>query len=770
MQIARFDKFVQEIRGNETLRSFANSFKVYRYYENQWFGEKGEKIEDEIICKKLKKTLEQKIHWRERNCCESYFPIEELYCAIEGFFVSPTKKTTRDRFQRIIEEELKHAMNAFDAEHDVLTGLLNRSAFDEVIRNILSDMELGSSEEEGDVESFASGNTVALLALDIDNFKQVNDTYGHIYGDIVLSCLAMRMEKIGRNIESGKDKTVKIYIGRPSGEEFLLLLTGRLNIAECLEIAEEYRMKIGESKLPSEDELNYFPDKDKLASINLPKVQERIITVSIGMAYLVGVSEGETDKCRSSLEDQADTALYYAKAGGRNTVRYFSDIVNKYGSVLEHHSETSVVVIDIGRRLKVKVGQEFLVYHLDFTGNKAFVYRDGRTEKRLGTYPRLPTGRIVVFDVQDDISFCNLAEYKGTETIPVGSHLEAVPLGSISHLIKREYGMSFFEEPNLVSAEKLSHIVNEAANKNLQFFVAVFVLNDSDLVINERGTAFANEALAKLFRTIKDEFNTNTIISQIRTTQFAVYLEDIDDPKIVNVLYKTLTTASQRCDRLASFSAGYFCERLMKKKKIKGDNSQLDSKYALQYAMYGASNAAMKAGSIVMFTPRIASQIILKSRKKGLYIQAAEDYKKLNELGVKTASLENQIGLCSFEMSPPNYKHAIDTFEKAIEINPKGELFRLNLGLALYESGNQDGAIASFIKVLEINPEYNTPIGYFGAMGVCLFNSYKDNPQSVDTAWLYTLLVKARDNFEKSVVKVSIDEIEEGIETLAKVI
>jgi diguanylate cyclase (GGDEF)-like protein len=773
MQLGRFEAFVKEIEADDDLITIANPFNVYRFYDKKWFDRAGRVIEDKVLCENLEKTRTGKTHWRERRSCQSYFPIEDLDCIVEGIFGSPPRKATRDRFHELLKEGLKHAMNAFNASHDVLTGLLNKAAFEEILKKFLSKVAKGSGETDRKAETIGLGQVVVLLALDIDHFKQINDTYGHMYGDVVLCCFAMRIERLARNVETNHGNRVKIYIGRPSGEEFLILLSGRLSVDECFVIADEFRTGIGENKLPSEEDLRAYPDQEKLTTIKIPKLQERNVTVSVGMAYLVGTTEEELEKSKNELERQADTALHYAKAGGRNTIRYFPDIVNKYGTVLEHHTGTNVVTIDVGRQLKVKVGQEFLVYHPDFTGRKAFIYKDGRTEKILGTYPRLPMGRIVVFNIQEDISFCNLAECHGLKTIPIGSNLEAVPLGSISHLIGQEYGISPFEEPNLVPAEKLLAIVTDAAERKLKPFVAVFVLNESDMVINERGTAFANEALANLFRSMKDELPANAKISQIKSIEFAVYLEEISGSKIVENVKNTLSAANQKCKKLASFSAGYFCSQLVDKKeenKETGDQSKLEAKHTLQYARYGASIAG-RTGKVIMFQSDKASHIVYYSRKKGLYLQAVEDYKNLVELGIKNAYLENQIGLCAIETSPPDYKRALESFEKATKLNPKDVTLWSNLGLTYYGMENRPSAASAFVEALNINPKHDEiPAGYLSVVGVCLYSLYKQKQEHIKDTELLRLLIGAKENFGKSVMGVSEDEINEGIKVIEKAI
>src|SRR6185436_281611 len=90
------------------------------------------------------------------------------------------------------------------AEHDGLTGLLNRRALEQRLRALTD-------------ESRAGGTGLAMMFLDIDHFKAINDTYGHAGGDLCLQTVAKRIEA---ELRSGD------FLGRWGGEEFVALLPG----------------------------------------------------------------------------------------------------------------------------------------------------------------------------------------------------------------------------------------------------------------------------------------------------------------------------------------------------------------------------------------------------------------------------------------------------------------------------------------------------------------------------------------------------------------
>jgi diguanylate cyclase (GGDEF)-like protein len=131
-------------------------------------------------------------------------------------------------------------------------------------------------------------STFGLLMLDLDHFKQVNDTYGHLAGDAVLRAVAQTITTAVRSREDA--------VGRFGGEEFVVLLPA-INQPETTAIAERIRQAI--------------------ATLTVPLGQTSItgLSVSIGVARYP-----RTGTTLQRLLDAADTALYNAKATGRNRV------------------------------------------------------------------------------------------------------------------------------------------------------------------------------------------------------------------------------------------------------------------------------------------------------------------------------------------------------------------------------------------------------------------------------------------------------------------
>ena len=132
----------------------------------------------------------------------------------------------------------------------------------------------------------------ALVLLDLDHFKMINDTYGHDVGDLVLTKVAKLLD-----MHVGQDDMV----GRFGGEEFLLILNNK-NTEQTIFIAEQCR------KLIEQEE------------IILDHEQKLYVTASFGVAI------SEQDQSKEVVLRQADQALYLAKHKGRNQVRHYAEI------------------------------------------------------------------------------------------------------------------------------------------------------------------------------------------------------------------------------------------------------------------------------------------------------------------------------------------------------------------------------------------------------------------------------------------------------------
>jgi diguanylate cyclase (GGDEF)-like protein/PAS domain S-box-containing protein len=167
-------------------------------------------------------------------------------------------------FRKLYEDQLEH-----QATHDALTGLANRKLFEELLVRAV-------------YRADRSGRSVAVLYLDLDGFKDVNDVFGHQAGDRVLSESARRLEGVVRPGDT---------VARMGGDEFVIL---------CEQLAEP-------------------TDAEKIAARVVQAVGTPIPLAS-GVATVtasVGIALGETGETAASIVARADEAMYRMKQGGK---------------------------------------------------------------------------------------------------------------------------------------------------------------------------------------------------------------------------------------------------------------------------------------------------------------------------------------------------------------------------------------------------------------------------------------------------------------------
>lgn len=170
---------------------------------------------------------------------------------------------------------------SFIASHDVLTGLPNRA--------LLTDRLVQSM-----ARSVRANEKIAVLYVDVDGFKAINDTYGHLMGDRILISLAKRMRGALRNTDT---------LSRFGGDEFVVVLSDLTEESEAEPIIE---------RLLEACHLPLFVD-----GLNLR------LSASIGITFYSGDSTNSDTESADQLVRQADLAMYQAKLNGRNQAYHF---------------------------------------------------------------------------------------------------------------------------------------------------------------------------------------------------------------------------------------------------------------------------------------------------------------------------------------------------------------------------------------------------------------------------------------------------------------
>jgi diguanylate cyclase (GGDEF)-like protein len=726
MQLKRFEAFIDQLSKDNRLGEFGQVTAVYRHTHGEWTTEEGEKISDVKLEPDLERVLGIGTHWRRKHDPIAYFPLKHIDCVVEVTCATPSRPATREKIQTILTEALKHSTHEFDAAHDSLTALLNSRSLESLLRRATTSAT--TSAGEGALDSLP---TTTLIALDIDHFKQVNDSYGHDYGDLVLQCFASRLEKIVSNLEANSGG-LELTTARMGGEEFAVVVRGAPSVDASRAIAERIRLVIADTVLPSDEEWEGLPTEQRARSLALPHMSERRITVSVGVSSPVSPLDS-SEKAMHDLRREADAALYRAKSGGRNTVRLFPEIRDHFGTVLEHHADTDIVVIDIGSQVAVREGHEFFVYHPDFTGSRAYIASDGRSQKRLGTYPKVSSGRLVVFDVQPEVAFCRVAA-RSAQRFPPGSLLEFIPAGSIGHLIKSDAQIGP-ERQGLVAADRIQEFIRDTAETE-QLSTIVFALNDIEALERSRGVVFINRALAALFEAIKAVMPRNAVISQLQSDTLALAARGKIEAAALAL--EVITNAGSQVEDGAGFRGGLFSTAVARLKE--GDKSILVRTHALDYARYAALPAVASENSAVhSFTAYTADRVLYSQRLVGKVKEARRDYRTFKELGVDYFGIENQMAL--LEMVENNWDAAIEFLRRALALFPEYDTLKSNMAFAEFGRGRFEESYGLYLALaaegIKLAP-IHLPVYSLAAWG-----TLQTNPAGVEADEVVELLKDA---------------------------
>ncbi len=187
----------------------------------------------------------------------------------------------------ISERKAAEAKIELLAHRDPLTGLPNRLLLKDRI-------------EQSFVHAERQGEQVALLFLDLDNFKAINDSLGHPIGDTLLQMVAKRLQGCVREADT---------ISRQGGDEFVIVLT----------------------ELDDSDTISTIAGKILQELVTPFCVEQHELSTSISIGIAVFPEDGENF---NTLLQKADTAMYQAKEAGRNTYRFFNEEMNS--NAVEH--------------------------------------------------------------------------------------------------------------------------------------------------------------------------------------------------------------------------------------------------------------------------------------------------------------------------------------------------------------------------------------------------------------------------------------------------
>lgn len=214
--------------------------------------------------------------------------------------VSALPQSARDVIKALVRLYRNFMALIHESETDPLTGLYNRRTLEVSLRAVVreaNDLSRNHRRSDGADQRHGGARQSAFLAvIDIDRFKRINDTLGHVFGDEVIILVARLMREMFRDEDA---------LFRYGGEEFVVVLLAE-NLAGAQAALERFRTQVAAHRFPQLDQ----------------------VTVSIGFVEI------RDNDVVSGVVGKADKALYHSKTTGRNRTTAYADLLAA-GTVVE---------------------------------------------------------------------------------------------------------------------------------------------------------------------------------------------------------------------------------------------------------------------------------------------------------------------------------------------------------------------------------------------------------------------------------------------------
>lgn len=272
------------------------------------------------------------------------------------------------------------------AATDPLTGLPNRHCLHQAlvreIKGILGSIMPGPDAVADDSLPGHSA-CFGLILLDLDRFRHVNDSYGHLFGDTILNMAAARIKEVSPK---------QTLVCRLDGDCFGLLWP-QASRSKLGELAAELSQAIG-----------------RITARFAPLREDVHVSASVG--YINYPQDLQGAQFQKAPEEQAwmvlektEKALSTAKAAGRGHVYSFRQILTQGGVVLEC-MPMNRLIINLGRSVDAHEGQRFLIWSRKFNGRETIV--SGQGEAILGHYPPMYKAEVSLVEIQDEMSIAEI--------------------------------------------------------------------------------------------------------------------------------------------------------------------------------------------------------------------------------------------------------------------------------------------------------------------------------------------------------------------------
>lgn len=757
MKIARFEALIEQVDFDHTVKQSTIEADVFRYWERKWHDRNSDVVTDPIVTDYLSRA--RKLDKPQGHGAVNYYPIKKFDAVVRcKTKTSPREKTKNKIFDAILKCA-ERAGDKYDANHTSLTGLINRNNFNNIAKTEIKYAKERIDGGAGNYEISTSSN-ISIISIDIDKFKQINDTFTHQYGDVVLKSVASRIEDACASFSQKSGNDTKIVCAHPSGEEFLVLVANSPDKNESMDLAEHLRKVINSTPLPSEKEWPIM-SRDVLSDdFVFPDVSHRNVSISLGVSMFAHSEANMSDaEIVAKMLGRADVALQRSKAAGRNRATNFTDILGSHGRVIEYYPETGVVSIDIGSNVGVPYRQEFWVYEKRFYNQDDVYINDGRTSRKIGKFPKKACGRIVVFDVQNEISFCTVEKRHGTDGFYPGNVIIPVQIGAIGHVFYQNHDEDMFDH-DMISFERFKELCdqkynddysvylknsskkgtyvhvgenkNESCNLGDTAVVSVCLSNVSEISAR-RGTSYVNKALAAIYEKIREYFGDQSIISQFDEKTFCILLDCYKNEG--NKIEEMIKNISKSFRENLNISFGMCSRSIFIRDKLIVSNGSLLSIMAAYTSLF----AGKKKKIYQEFSAHLCGSI-LNAMLRAPTGEFEVMYAIVKEIGAEDPHCVNQNGLYLWRQGKIDdaYEVLQEALKRALEKKPDlrknydAQVSILTIALCDFSKSHYDEAFKSFDNAFDANENLIGYRAYASVAAMSYYKVYRKNPKIVN--------------------------------------
>ncbi|QJB55197.1 diguanylate cyclase [Pseudodesulfovibrio sp. zrk46] len=558
-----------------------------------------------------------------------------------------------------------------------LTGLYSRDYFFDELANSIDQVQgciaHGSCRAgvEGNTAEMAFSGTLGVIFLDLDNFQTINERYGYLTGDDILS-------EVGRLLSMVCPKYTTV--SRFANDKFAVLVPDA-KPRSCFQLSEVIRSGI--SKLSFTDDIT----KDTIT-----------LTGSLGFVnYPQGLEGGQFRRTPSEqarmLVRKARKGVGVSKDQGRNRVFGYGDILTKGGRVIEKLPMDRMVV-SIGETVGAKVGQRFLL-RAPKSGAAASATLS-QDERLSGRYPAMYKGEVVLVEVQEELSFAEVLHIADpTWTVEPGDRLKLIEGDESLFAVQPEVEDAAVRKDaaRLVSYSDFAAHLTTVRQESEQFGLSLIRILDQPADSDDNYQEAMDQMVSGVANIARAVLGDKAYGGRFGLNGMIFFQEDVDCETLME---RTLEIEKRVADTLSfKVSIGSSCYPFLNYKRA---DILENCRKALDHAML------LPEPCVAVFDS-ISLNLSADRRFMDGDVYGAIDEFKLALLDDDENLLaRNSLGICFAQLG--RFEDARTHFEEVIAIDDKDILALYNLGWANHSLGDLKKAEAAYRQCLKADPAH----------------------------------------------------------------